>query len=393
MDVIPMGGAEDDLYRHDYDDMELGTTSVLPDSDPYAHLGYHACCVACMLRITVPVFCYGQRCTCIYHVECLSDTEFPTQCTHHGIGHHMSVCSPSSSACILGCGKLSTTPDANAACDLCHEKVKSAVIRTVLLLKGGSAPVKPRFLMHEDSADVDMDAPKPTPTPKQSDGAFVQLVYAVLMRNIVLWPEFFGHPNVITETDIDMTTHAPTAHVHPMVHVMWRYVLHIIREDPPFHISDNAIWLTALWIESGFLRLPVCVYPYPSVIETLDEYHVCTKDKPESTIAMIWTLLRAHLRASESVLMLRSDKIRKTTPLNIYSRARLVTEVQKAEYGDIRLSDVYKEDVDVHKFIEDLTESGEIAVIGYRLYPLGTIPTIPGFADKLGKPFERPSVT
>ena len=96
-DMIPAGGgAEDELYRfssgyryaadygrdepdvYDYDEDGDGE-----NQDPYAHLGYYACCSACMLRITSSVFCYGTRCTCVYHFECLVDTEDPTLCTRH----------------------------------------------------------------------------------------------------------------------------------------------------------------------------------------------------------------------------------------------------------------------------------------------------------------------
>lgn len=357
--------------------------STVSDEALSSGLPYHACCMTCMMGIGFPVFAYGKRCGCVVHYECAADADVPEMCARHQIGSKMAVYSEYSEMCVTGCGQPGRKCGATHMCSLCHSRIKAALIRAVKLLWCGTPPPKPQFFMEWKEGCSDAHH-KHKPDVAGASGAPIQSLYRVMMRNGVLWPLFFGAENMVDGLDLDTETFKLHYRVHPTIHVMWNAVFWIIENDPTFYFDRQParVWMTGMWVETGYLKLPAGVHSYPDTLYTLPSYTECTRSLSDTDVAAVRRLLNIHFRESEQILMIDSKRIRKRTRYNIYSAERLLEEVGTDERGDVELRDVYAEDKNADLFVAELVRAEKIVVLGNRLYPSGIIARIPGLADK-----------
>lgn len=325
---------------------------------------YNWLCMACIYPIDVECFSYGKQCECVFHVECLASTSCPL----HGEGYTLTTYSQESQECLLGCGKCHSTPKTKqTACYSCNEIVHTAIVKTCHLLKDGKPPPKPLFLL-EDVEEPEQSTSNPHSNTK--GGAPIQSVYSVIMRHGNLWPPFFLKDNVIKYEDVDPKTMKLSVFVHPIICIMWDYVWTMIVSDATFYVDyiHSKVWMTVLWLEKAFLGLRTAIYKYPDVMLRLSDYKRCVRERSEQDVQLVHRLLRIHFRDSDKVIRISKNELRKTTRYNIYSVDRLKTEVLQNPFGGIHITDVYAEDQNAYKFVQELVSNRIIIVICSRLY-------------------------
>jgi hypothetical protein len=92
-------------------------------------------------------------------------------------------------------------------------------------------------------------------------------------------------------------------------------------------------------------------------------------------------LFKIHLNDCTTIRKITADEIRKETPFNIYSPERLYTEILKADYSGVDITDVLKEADDVYIYIVQLEQADKIFTLHDRLYATRPFRKIQGLKE------------
>lgn len=247
----------------------------------------------------------------------------------------------------------------------------------------------------------------------ESDGIAIRQLFTMVLRSEQIYPEFLRAEHRHSNPDfIHPLTGVAQHRMHPVAYMLWTATLHVINASLHFTRWRGNVHLSVRYILAAFVRyadcgmsphptpsqtdpqtgpqtdscraseLPVAVYTIPDAISRLHATNHVASTSAEQ--ARLVKLVRMHLRGTTSgpALFISPNSMRKATEYNVHKPEHVLDAVRGAAPDGVPLSRIMSEHVDVFTFIRSHLRTGEIRMLGCKLYLASMAPRIAGLREK-----------
>jgi hypothetical protein len=272
-------------------------------------------CASCRSDILTPPFYYGEKCSCVYHMDCIDDLR---SCVHHA-GR---VLTCTEDKCIMVNCKFDRAGDASVLCRNCSGQLKLRILKIVEI--------------YNHSTSI--------PT---------------LFEQIYSINTFWAESVTAVLGSAVRNNGVFRCAVHPIILTSWNYILGIIRSSPELIDIYDRIYTTWVWIESKLQLLPPQVIEYgriPQIIPGVTTEHVKA------------FMMNITMNKSTEFVSVSSFEVRIKTELDCYNIRKTKDAITMAGHTGIPIELLMREDVNMPEYIRVMKDKGEIVIYNRRVY-------------------------